>query len=111
MTHVPIETRHFEGGRLVLAAAPFGVNLLQAEQIEVADREGTRQYYNPPNPKQRGQKSSARSVIHRPHEARNGTPLTIEQDENDARREDVGATLQSLRHESRPPSLESRPCH
>src|SRR5215210_5700893 len=87
------------------------IDLPQAEEVEVIDKECTREHYRPPNKEEHPQDVTPCRIFNTPHHVRHRSPLPEKQDERKARKQNIGAALYGLGDEASPPFLEARSCH
>ena len=93
------------------AAAQPGIDLAQAEQLEVVDEEGAEQHQAPADPEHGLDREDRGRVRHRPDRRQDRPPLPEQQHEREAREQHIGRALDGMRHEARPPALEGRAGH
>ena len=111
MTNDAVQDRLLEHGRLVLDAARITPGLAQAEQVEVIDCESAYQHQRPAEPVRRIERDAQRLVLHGPDDAAHRLPQREQENQREARKQDVGAALGRFGDDARPGALEPGPRH
>ena len=87
-------------------------HLAQAEQLEMVDQEGAHQHQAPAEPEDAVEDQRRRRIVHDPHRRRRiGRHCQYSSEQRQAGEQHVGAALDRMRHEARPPALEARARH
>ena len=111
MAHELVEQGRPELHIRQVAVAQRREHLLQAEQIEVIDQESREKHDGPAEPEHAHQGDAAGVAGDVPDRRSDRPPLPVEQQEQEARHEYVGAALGLFGNDPRPPALESGPRH
>lgn len=91
MAHVSLGPRRLKLHRRTLSACQIEVDLSQPEEIKVVDQKGGRQNNEPAQSKERPEKEATRGVLHVPNDPAHGPPLPEEEQQQEARNQDIGA--------------------
>jgi hypothetical protein len=107
---------HVKRGRLksrisVFLPAPVKIDLPEAEEVEVVDKERADDYHYPPNPEKRYQHVTPGAAFYSPHHIRHRPPLPEEEGQDETRQQNVSAALDGLRGKPHPPAFECRARH
>src|SRR5579864_2820417 len=86
VAHHTVKGRSPEWRQMPLLPAEIAPHLLQPEQFKMVDQEGADQQGCPSHPEEHVQRQLAPRVVHRPHHARDGTPLPQQQGQHGAGR-------------------------
>src|SRR5438105_3064386 len=95
----------------VLLPALIQIDLPESEEVEVVYEERADEHQRPAEEEERPQNVIPHRVLNVPHHVRQRSPLPEEQYEREARKQNVCAALDRLRHVPSPPALEPRSRH
>lgn len=111
VAHKLVEKRRPESWLRIFLSAPVEIDLPQAEEIGMIDESRADQHRRPAQQEERPQEITPDGIPHVPHDLRHRSPLPEEQNQCQTRQQDVSASLNRLRNNSRPPTLESGTRH
>ena len=111
MPHHPVKSRRCKWQCGIRAVPQIQPHLAKSEQVEVINQKRRYKNEHPAESEQRSQDQLANRIFNRPDDASDRFPLREEQDQGQAREQNVSRTLDRLWNNSRPPLLEPSPCH
>jgi Big-like domain-containing protein/Calx-beta domain-containing protein len=111
VTHLPVEERHPERQRMVLAADQEAPDLPRPEQIEVIDHQAGERHQQPAGGEQGDERRAAGRRGHVPQDDVDRPPLPDQERHQEVRDPHVSAPLDGRGHHPLPGGLEPRPGH